>query len=232
MKSKQQYLASFARKVARSLSVSQKHFLKEHLPAVQIHPDVNFLLLRKGYSSIELEVGSGNGELIIKLAQSNPDKLYIACEPFINGVASLLKLIHENKASNVRIFIDDARILLSIMPDSCLEQVYVICPDPWPKRKQQKRRIINEEFLKLLHRTIKHKLLIVTDHRDYASWIFTRLRANNFFNISNTDLDGFTKLPEDWLLTKYQRFGIEAGNKIYYFSCLRSNRNKTKKAVK
>jgi tRNA (guanine-N7-)-methyltransferase len=215
---KPKYLASFARRVARTPSETQKKLLKEHLPLIQIDLDVNFALLRKGYAAVELEVGSGNGEFVIQLAQANPNKLYIACEPFINGVASLLKLIHENKVTNIRVFMDDARLLLSKFPDLYLEQIYVICPDPWPKRKQQKRRLINEEFLKLLHQKTKQGLLVVTDHKDYASWILNQLQNSNF-KIAGKELNDFTQLLKDWLFTKYQRFGIGQGSKIYYFNC-------------
>lgn len=214
------YLASFARRVARTLSEAQKKFLKEHLPLIQIGLESDFALLQEGDTAVELEVGSGNGEFIIQLAQANPNKLYIACEPFINGVASLLKLIHEHKITNIRVFVEDARLLLSKLPDLYLEQVYVICPDPWPKRKQQKRRLINQEFLKLLYHKAKQELLIVTDHKDYAAWILKHLQISNF-KIAGKELDAFTKLPESWLLTKYQRFGIDAGSKIYYFNCLK-----------
>ena len=220
MSTKPKYLASFARRVARTLGETQKKFLKEHLPLIQIDLEGDFSSLRNGYAAVELEVGSGNGEFIIQLAQANPNKLYIACEPFINGVASLLKLIHENKVTNIRIFVDDARLLLSKMPDVYLEQIYVICPDPWPKRKQQKRRLINEEFLKLLHQKTQQGLLVVTDHKDYAAWILNQLQASNF-RIVGKVLNDFTTLPKDWLFTKYQRFGIDQGSKIYYFNCLK-----------
>lgn len=217
MKDKPQYLASFARRVARTLSATQKKLLKELLPLIQIGPDCNFSLFKEEYAGVELEIGSGNGEFISKLAKANPDKLYIACEPFINGVASLLKLMHENKITNIRIFMDDARLLLASMPNSYLEHAYIICPDPWPKRKQQKRRLINQDFLKLLYAKLINNLLIVTDHIDYAAWILNNLIACNHFILPSQHLADFTELPKDWLFTKYQKFGIEKGGKIHYF---------------
>lgn len=211
------YLASFARRLSRSLSDNQKEALIARLPEVKITLDADFHMLAEGYSKIELEIGCGIGEFVTKLALENPGTLYIACEPYLNGVASLLNFIKQHSIQNIRIFPDDVRLLLEVLPKDYLSNIYIICPDPWPKRKQNKRRLITAEFLNSLHASIKHQVTIVTDHYDYAQWMLNALIESKLYIINGNKIADFTTLPESWHYTKYQKFGLLNGGKIHFF---------------
>src|SRR5690606_35153253 len=107
----------------------------------------------------------------------HPDCIFIGCEPYINGVANLLKLIKDANLQNILIWPDDGRILLQHMPANILDRIYLLFPDPWPKKKHHKKRIVNQNWLNLCASKLKSTgdLAIATDHADYAKWITREL---------------------------------------------------------
>jgi tRNA (guanine-N7-)-methyltransferase len=125
------------------------------------------------YKSYTMEIGFGSGENIISSAKNHPDVGYIGCEVFTGGVVKLLKGITADNVENIRIWHADALELIERLPNNSLNFVYILHPDPWPKSKHNKRRLIKAEFLKLLASKMapKAEILIVTDHEDYARWI-------------------------------------------------------------
>lgn len=125
------------------------------------------------YKSYTMEIGFGSGENIISSAKKNPEVGYIGCEVFTGGVVKLLKGMTQENLENIRIWHADALELIERLPNNSLNFVYILHPDPWPKKKHNKRRLIKGEFLKLLATKMadKAELLIVTDHEDYAGWI-------------------------------------------------------------
>ncbi len=208
-------IPSFARRIGRTLRFEQKNLVTDVLPKVQISEETNFATLAKGYESAILEIGFGNGEHLAKYASVNPNTICLGAEPYMNGVASLLKSIHEESLENIRIYNDDVRKLLSKFPAKFFDKVFIICPDPWPKQKQKKRRLINSDFIKLLFKNTK-QIIIVTDHLDYAKWILKHAKISEIAP-SSSELQDYTRLPENWNYTKYQRRGIAHGSNIYYF---------------
>ena len=96
---------------------------------------------------IYLEIGFGGGEHLASLASSQPEAGFIGAEPFVNGVASLLRHIEARGIENIRIWPDDVRLILPSMADGCLAGAYVMFPDPWPKRRHASRRILNQTML-------------------------------------------------------------------------------------
>lgn len=214
---KRPLLSTFSRRIAKGLKPKQKLLLSEFLPKVQISLEPDFEKLGQSYKSIWLEIGFGNGEFLIKQALDNPDILFIGCEPFLNGVASLLGKMEKLNINNIRIFIDDARKLLETLPDNSLDKAFIICPDPWPKRKHYKRRLINQEFLELLFPKINSELIIATDHTNYAEWILKHLQLTKLFKLSSSELDSYTKIPNNWVLTKYQSRGKKLFGSNYFF---------------
>lgn len=128
---------------------------------------------QNNFKSYVLEIGFGSGENILERAINNPDVGFIGCEVFTGGVVKLLESIDENQVKNIRIWHDDALELIARLPLDSLKLVYILHPDPWPKQKHKKRRLINAEFLKLITSKIMPNgdLLIITDHKDYAKHI-------------------------------------------------------------
>lgn len=145
-----------------------------------------------------LEIGFGNGEHVRDLANNNPDSIIIGAEPFANGVAALLSAMTNesdnvvfSEYKNIRIHPDDVRLLLN-SPDFqnvCFAQIWVLHPDPWPKARHEKRRLLNADFLNLLskHLTKTGQIIIGTDHWEYYDWIVEQLKQTKLI-IKSTNL--------------------------------------------
>lgn len=208
-------ISTFARRVGRALRDSQKALLADYLPTVAVNQSTNFQLLKEKHKEVVLEIGFGNGEYLLDCAKKNPENLYIGAEPFLNGVSSMLSKARAENLNNIMVYTDDARELLKAMPNDYLDRINLICPDPWPKKKQNKRRIVNHEFLELAAQKISPRgcLFIVTDHDDYATWIDVHLASCGALRVVQND----TTPPDDWLYTKYQRRGINLGSDIKFF---------------
>ena len=153
-----------------------------------------------------LEVGFGGGEHVAAQAGLYPDVGIIGCEPFRNGVASLLNHVQANGLTNVRIFPEDARRLLPAFPDACLNRVFVLFPDPWPKKRHAGRRFIGPDNLDLLARVMTDgaELRVASDDPVYQEWADMQLHAHpDFMPIQVTaDRDA---LPADWPQTRYEQ---------------------------
>ena len=147
--------------------------------------------------SVILEIGFGNGEHLRDLATNNPDCTIIGAEPFMNGVAALLSAI-TNEADNVlfdeykniRVHADDVRLLLKEYSNTKFDEIWVLHPDPWPKARHEKRRLLNHDFLNLLSKHLSEtgKIIIGTDHWEYYDWIVEQLKQTGL-NIKSTSLD-------------------------------------------
>lgn len=119
-----------------------------------------------------LEIGFGGGEHLVAQAASHPDQRFIGVEPFINGVASCLRHIEESGVQNVRLHQGDARDVIARLPDGSVELCYILFPDPWPKVRHHKRRLIQPAFLDELARVLRPgaEVRFATDWGNYASW--------------------------------------------------------------
>ncbi|NJO38875.1 MAG: tRNA (guanosine(46)-N7)-methyltransferase TrmB, partial [Rhizobiales bacterium] len=162
------------RRQSHRIRPARKRLLEERLPELQIHvpedggPITLGEIQRQAHQRCWLEIGFGGGEHLAQQAAANPDVLLIGCEPYVNGVARLLSLIED--ADNVRVVIDDARLLLKALPERSFEKIFVLFPDPWPKARHRKRRIVNPETLADMARILKPggELRLATDIMSYA----------------------------------------------------------------
>ena len=149
-----------------------------------------------------LEIGFGGGEHLAHQAALNTDVTIIGAEPFLNGVAKLMSEIEARSLKNVRVHYGDARVLLEALPDQCFERVYLLYPDPWPKARQNKRRFVNPENLKSIHRVLKPdgQFWFASDIDDYVLW--TREHTVEFGGFSE---HGDPAEPfENWTRTRYE----------------------------
>ena len=119
-----------------------------------------------------LEIGFGGGEHLVTQAAAHPDARFIGVEPFLNGVASCLRHIEESGVTNVRLHQGDAREVIARLPNASLNLGYILFPDPWPKLRHHKRRLIQPEFLSDLARVLKPgaEVRFATDWANYAAW--------------------------------------------------------------
>ena len=169
------YLPSFVKRRGR-ITKSQEDNLS-HLGSYEISSYLQILQAKKKFSKVVLEVGFGNGENTLALAKQNPDTLYIASEVYLAGIGSLLGEIVDGAIQNIFITSGDIRLLIDDIKEPVFDDVIVICPDPWPKFKHHKRRMLTNEFFELIHPTIQDggELFMSTDVEDYAESITEQL---------------------------------------------------------
>ncbi len=179
--------------------------------------------LQPHFTSIALEIGFGGGEHLLAQASHNRDTLFIGCEPFINGVAKCLAGIAEQKLTNIRLFTNDARQLIEQLPVASVDSVFILFPDPWPKLRHNKRRLVGAHTLSMLARIHKAggRLLIATDHVDYSAWILETLLNNTDYTWTAAEKADWQTPPSDWTKTKYQQKTTEQGREPMFFECAR-----------
>ncbi len=166
-----------------------------------------------------LEIGFGNAENIFQQALTNPEVLFIGSEVYMSGIGTLLGNIKENNIENIRIFPDDIRVLLDKNSIEIFDAIKIICPDPWPKERHHKRRLINNDFLTMLNDSMKTNahLYISTDWEDYAESITEVLNNSEVFKSTTR------KFLEKECLSKFEKRGKDQGRKIYEFNYQKIN---------
>lgn len=222
----------YGRRQGRKIRKAKSGLLERFLPKVAVpqNKTVSADIFGCNISEIQLEIGFGNGEHIAGQSLNNPNIGFIGAEVFKNGVANLLTLmtgIKENsdmpetikllpeRTDNVRIWSDDVRILFSQIPDGFLSKIFLLFPDPWPKKRHASRRFVNPDNLKEIARMLKKGglLQIATDHKVYKSWTLRRLSEDPNFCWTAKSSDDWRNPPADWVETKYQRKAIREGRK-------------------
>jgi tRNA (guanine-N7-)-methyltransferase len=174
-------------------------------------------------SGYRLEIGFGGGEHLAQRAGENPDVGFIGCEPFVNGVAKALALIEEANLQNVRIHAHDAGRLIDRLPAGSLMRVDLLYPDPWPKRRQMKRRFVSDAMLTRLARVLPSGGLFcfATDIDDYAAWTLERIgRSPDFLWEPKAAADWLTPW-EGWRSTRYEQKARREGRPSGYFTFVR-----------
>ena len=168
----------------------------------------------KHFDKCYLEIGFGNAENIIFQAINNPSYLFIGSEVYMSGIGTLVSSIKENKINNIKIFSDDIRILLDQSPKIVFDSVIIICPDPWPKEKHHKRRLINKSFLEMVHDFMKDdsNIYISTDWENYAESISELIVKNKLFKPSSN------KSFQKDSLSKFERRGKDEGRELFEFN--------------
>lgn len=164
------------------------------------------------------EIGFGNGDSLAAWHRANPDIAFIGCEPFLNGISNLCKLIADDDLSNVRIWGDVAQPLLDAIPAGTLDRVYLLNSDPWPKKRHIKRRFIQQQSLTQLALLLKPggMLVMTTDHASLAEWMFEQAKMHPDFTSPAQSLADCATPPEGWLTTRYEGKGREAGRQQVY----------------
>lgn len=185
-----------------------------------LHPNA---LFGQDYTKFHLEIGFGNGEFFQNMVQNHPEDGFIGAEPFLNGVAALLKNIQDTKPDNLRVWADDVRPLLRSFKGQCFETVYILNPDPWPKKKHHKRRIVNPSTLDEIARLLKPngRLVMTTDVNDLAEWMATQTVNHPAFCWDIKSPCDATEKPDNWLSTRYELKGAEAGRDQYYLMAIK-----------
>jgi tRNA (guanine-N7-)-methyltransferase len=162
------FLPFYGRRKGRPLRNSSKHLLEELLPAYLVPDNTSdpAVLFTHNPRKLFLEIGFGGGEHLAMVAKTHPENAFIGADPFLNGVSCFLKYCQNEELKNVRIWPDDVRLQLSSWPNECLDGIFIMFPDPWPKTRHSSRRIINKENLAAFARLIKvgGSLRMASDH--------------------------------------------------------------------
>ena len=167
-----------------------------------------------------LEIGFGGGEHLAVQAERHPEVGFIGCEPFVNGVAKILAEIDSRKLGNIRLHADDARLLIDRLPDASIARVYLLYPDPWPKRRQRKRRFVSAVMLDNLARIMKPgaELRFATDIDDCAGWVLARVLDSRFFCWTARDCADWLAPWAGWPGTRYEAKAFAEGRRPAYFT--------------
>ncbi len=166
---------------------------------------IDFAQLFPGTTQRVFEIGFGMGEATWQIARDFPDTGFIAIDVHRPGIGKLLSHIVENHLSNLRVMFGDAHLILDAMvEDESLDGIHLFFPDPWPKKRQHKRRIVNAEFINFIHRKLKvgGYIHIATDWEPYAEWII------DVFSGSNLYQGGKVERPDWRPLTRFEGQGI------------------------
>lgn len=200
-------LRSYGRIKSRPIKPRQAALVETLLPQIRA-PQAPFdpAELMPEADEVWLEIGFGGGEHMASQAARAPGVLIIGCEPFLNGVASAVRHVDEQGLKNVRIKDGDARELIAHLPDACLTRVFILFPDPWPKARHHKRRIVQPEMLVDLARVLKPggKLRFATDVAGYADWALERVLASPDFTWAAQRADDWRTPPADHITTRYE----------------------------
>ena len=223
----------YGRRQGRKIRKAKTSLLDAFLPQIRITPQTVFdrqTMFGAPVDKVCLEIGFGNGEHLAGQALQHPDTGFIGAEVFKNGVANLLSIITGIKEGsnlpekfiltsprndNIRIFDDDMRLLFPRIPDNFLDKVFVLFPDPWPKKRHASRRFINRENLRDIARILKKGgiLRVATDHKVYKSWVLHQLHNHENFRWTAACGNDWKHQPADWVETKYQRKAIREGRR-------------------
>lgn len=173
-----------------------------------------------------LEIGFGAGEHLAWQAGCNPRIGLLGAEVFVNGVASLLREAQGADLDNLRIHLGDARDLLLALPDGAISRAFVLFPDPWPKQRHHKRRLLQGETLDQLARVLADgaELRVATDHLDYLDWILARLTTHWAFLWSARVPADWRSRPPDWPATRYEGKALEQGRRPVFLRFIRQPR--------
>lgn len=174
-------------------------------------------------NGIWLEIGFGGGEHLLWQARNNPGTGFIAAEPYIDGVVKTRAAITSSGITNILIHPDDARPLLRWLPEGCIARTFILHPDPWPKRRHVKRRLLQPATLALLARLMPPdaELRIATDIGDYARTILLAVAIDGHFEWRPDSPQDWRNRPADWPETRYGQKACAAGRPTYHLQLWR-----------
>ena len=212
-KSKKIFLPLFYKKrPRRPLSKKQKKLLKFTLQKFLFEKEI--IHNNKKF----LEIGFGYGENLIHLSKNNPNTAIIGCEVYEPGIANLVEKIETENLKNIYIYPKNIFSLFGNLKKNSFDKVFILYPDPWPKKKHFKRRLMSEILLKKIHEILKKDGLIFvsTDSVDYLNLILFKFFLNKNFLWVNKKIADCYKRPKELIESKYEKKAVIKSNKKYF----------------
>lgn len=211
----------YGRAQGHKLRAGQQELVDTLLPTVSVPTEgpLDARVLFGQDRPLEFEIGFGAGEHLAGQAAMRPDHGFIGCEPFLNGVVGALLHIRDEQLGNVRLHMGDALDVLERLPDASLERLYLLHPDPWPKVRHAKRRMVNDGPLDLIAQKLKPgaEFRLGTDDPTYCRWSMMVMNRRRDFEWLAQDASDFLTRPTDWPETRYERKARRKGHEVWYF---------------
>ncbi|MCB1784022.1 MAG: tRNA (guanosine(46)-N7)-methyltransferase TrmB [Alphaproteobacteria bacterium] len=215
----------FGRRKGRPLGEDRQAALDNRLPEIDLSPAINqekqidlSAVFGGTPSPLWMEIGFGNGEHLATLMRRHPGTYFIGAEPFINGMSAFLMHIKDLPNDKIRVLMDDAIKLCRLLPDKCLDGLYILNPDPWPKTRHHRRRIVSPENLDIFARLLKPgaSLIMTTDVPGLADWMVTHANNHTAFTWQAECAADWQTPPEDWIPTRYETKRANGADKMAY----------------
>jgi tRNA (guanine-N7-)-methyltransferase len=211
----------YGRSSGHKLRKGQQELVETLLPQIAV-PDAGEVTSERLFGDrrpLHLEIGFGSGEHLAYRADLLPDHGFMGCEPFLNGVATALAHVREKHLANVRLWRGDALEALSRVPDGALSFVYLLHPDPWPKARHAKRRMVNDAPVDLFAAKLRPggELRLATDDPTYLEWaLMVMQRHQHQFDWLTERPSHFLEPPGGWIETRYGAKSRREGRRPYY----------------
>ena len=214
----------YGRRKGHALRPHRQLLMAELLPLLEVSAEGKYELEA---AEIWLEIGFGAGEHLAAQAESHPDIGFIGCEPYVNGIATLLSVIEQKKLNNIRLFNDDARLLLTNLEPASISKVFVLFSDPWPKKRHNRRRFINPENLAALAEimTDQAELRFATDDMSYIRWALDVFYRHPVFTWRVQGPADWRHRYADTAPTRYETKALKQGKKCVYLTFQRRARS-------
>jgi tRNA (guanine-N7-)-methyltransferase len=218
-------LRSYGRRKAKPLSARKERLIGELLPRLRLDlsgplPGALTELFQAPVNDVWLEIGFGSGEHLLLQAETHKDVGFIGCEPFINGLGTLLGAIEDRGVGTMRVHDGDAREVLTWLPKRSIGRVFLLFPDPWPKKRQLKRRLLCADTLAEIARVLRPggAFRFASDNGDYAAQALRLARQSDLFTWTAERATDWRERPADWPETRYERKAVSEGRKSTYLS--------------
>ena len=215
----------YGRVQGHKLRAGQQALMDDFLPTVAVpEGPLDARTLFGDDRSLQFEIGFGGGEHLAWQAQHAPTHGLIGCEPFVNGVVSAMLHIRDKALPNVRLHMGDALDALARLPDGSLDRVYLLHPDPWPKARHAKRRMMNPGPIAMIAAKLKPggEFRFGTDHPIYCRWAMMQMDKSRDFEWQANSASDFLVRPDDWPETRYERKARTVfGHDVWYFRYIR-----------
>ena len=209
----------YGRRSGHKLRKGQAELLETRLPQLGV-PDgpLSAQTLFGDNRPLEFEIGFGSGEHLAAQAANRPGHGFIGCEPFLNGVVAALAKVEEGKLANVRLHMGDALEVLARLPDASLTRLYLLHPDPWPKARHAKRRMINNGPLDMIASKLAPgaEFRLGTDDPTYCRWSMMVMNRRCDFEWLAEHPHDFLVRPDDWPETRYEAKARRKGHEVWY----------------
>jgi tRNA (guanine-N7-)-methyltransferase len=221
--------AFFGRRHGKTIRPQQAGALAELLPTYALDlgaapPEAPASLFKAPVEAIRLEIGFGGGEHLLHRARSEPGVGFIGVEPFVNGMARLMRAVAEAPLPNLRVYGDDATQLLDWLPAGSLAEIDLLYPDPWPKKRHWKRRFVNRANLDRFARVLRPggQFRFASDIDSYVNWTLLACRSHPAFNWQAHSADDWRQPYPGWPGTRYEAKALREGRPPAYLTFIRN----------